>query len=85
MDGMDDELATVVVVMSDSSPATSASMGLNAGCNEVAVTIWNSGVGVCSMDVTLNIGVGVVITLVEVVELDHPVHVYVVMFELDVD
>ena len=84
MDGMDDKLA-IVVAMSESSPAKSVSMGLNAGCNEVPVTTWNSGVGVCSMDVTLNIGVGIVATLVEVVKLDHPVHVSVVMFELDVD
>ena len=85
MDGIDDELATVVAAMSESSSATSVRMGLNAGCNELAVTTWSSGVGVCSTDVVLNIGVGIVVTIVEMVELGHPVHVNVVMFELDVD
>ena len=37
------------------------------------------------MDVTLNIGAGSVEILAEAVELGHPIHVLVVMFELDVN
>ena len=68
----------------DRAAARSGKVTLNAGCNDVSTT-WNNGVGVCSMDVTLNIGVGIVVAFVEAVELGHPVHVLVVMFELDVD
>lgn len=79
-----DEETDVVLSGSDRAAARSGKVTLKAGCNDVSTT-WNNGVGVCSMDVTLNIGVGVVVAFVEAVELGHPVHVLVVMFELVVN
>ena len=68
----------------DRAEARSGKVTLKAGCTDVSTT-WNNGVGVCTMDVTLNIGVGVVVTFVEMVELGHPVHVCVFLYEVVVD
>lgn len=69
---------------SDRAEARSGKVALSAGYVDVSTT-WNNGVGVCSTDVTFNIGVCVVVTFVEAVELGHPVHVFVSMYELVVD
>ena len=69
MEGIDGE--TVVGVSGpDVGEARSANV-TGASCNDVSTT--------------LKIAPGTVIMLIEVVELCHPVHVSVVMFELEVD